>query len=84
MPLHGPFGFRNGFWFTIHEPFVDAESGIKHHTTIAYSKEETRATFCLIKVISKTGMTERVLNTSVEQPLCASPNTLLFGNAVDS
>ena len=26
-------------------------------------------------------MTERVLNTSVKQPLGVSPNTLLFGNA---
>ena len=30
----------------------NAESGIKHHTTIPYSKEET---FCLTNGISKTG-----------------------------
>jgi len=27
-------------------------------------------------------MTEKILNSSVKQPLGASPNTLLFGNAI--
>ena len=33
------FESRNGFRFSNYEPIANAESGIKHHTTILYSKE---------------------------------------------
>ena len=75
----------------------NAESGIKHHTAIPYSKEENGIVERPNKEVNRHNvlfdkghfkhwsrllcMTERVLNISVKQPLGVSPNTLLFDNA---
>jgi hypothetical protein len=74
-------------------------SGIKHHTSIPYSKEENGIVERANKEVNRhirnilfdkghfknwsrlLCMTERILNSSVKQPLGASPNTLLFGHA---
>jgi transposase InsO family protein len=74
-------------------------TGIKHHTTIPYSKEENGIVERANKEVNRhirnilfdkghfknwsrmLCMTERILNTSIKQPLGASPNTLLFGTS---
>ena len=78
--------------------YFNAESGIKQHIAILYSKEENEVVERakevnrhLRNVLFDKGyfknwsrllcITERVLNTSVKQPLGVSPNTLLFDNA---
>jgi hypothetical protein len=74
-------------------------TGIKHHTTIPYSKEENGIVERANKEVNRhirnilfdkghfkywtryLCMTERILNSSIKQPLGVSPNTLLFGAA---
>jgi hypothetical protein len=77
-------------------------SGIKHHSTIPYSKEENGICERANKEVNRhirnilsdmddvknwsqvLCMTEKLLNSSVKQPLGVSPNTLLFGNAINN
>ena len=75
-------------------------SGIRHHLSIPYSKEENgiveRAnkevnrhirniladTECIHEWPQMLCMIEKVLNSSIKQPLGVSPNTILFGAAI--
>ena len=74
-------------------------TGVRHHMTIPYSKEENGIVERAYKEVNRhirniifdkdiiknwsnmLCMTEKLLNSSVKQPLGVSPNTLLFGNA---
>ena len=75
-------------------------TGVRHHGTIPYSKEENGIVERANKEVNRhirniladkeivenwpqmLCMTEKLLNSSVKKPLGASPNTLLFGNAI--
>ena len=72
-------------------------SGIKHHVTIPYSKEENGIVERANKEVNRhirniladkdcipdwPQMTEKLLNRSVKQALGVSPNTLLFGDVI--
>ena len=74
-------------------------TGIKHHMTIPYSKEENGIVERANKEVNRhirnilfdkgkfqnwskmLCMTEKLLNSSIKQPLGVSPNALIFGNA---
>ena len=73
-----------------------ALSGVKHHASIPYSKEKNGIVEeevnrhirnilldkdCVTNWPQMLCMTEKLLNSSIKQPLRASPNSLLLGNA---